>query len=142
MERARDPGSNPGGRTNMPDVIVKKSKIEGKGVFAERKFKKGEIVLRWHTSHELTPEQVKKLSDEEKRYVTYFNGKYISLQPPEKYVNHSCEANTYADNFCDVAKRDINKGEEILADYAEEGIPGLKMKCKCGSKTCRGIIKT
>lgn len=42
------------------DVIVKKSKIDGKGVFAARDFKKGEIVIKWDISHELTPEEVKK----------------------------------------------------------------------------------
>jgi len=31
----------------MKSVVVKKSKISGKGVFASRDFKKGEIVLRW-----------------------------------------------------------------------------------------------
>jgi SET domain-containing protein len=126
----------------MADVIVKDSKIHGKGVFAARNFKKGEIVLKWDISHELTKEQLDKMPENEKRYVTFFNGKFVLMQPPERYVNHSCVANTYANNFCDVAKRDIKKGEEITADYAEEGVPDLNMKCKCGSKNCRGVIKS
>ena len=41
------------------DVIIKKSKIEGKGVFAARDFKKGEIVVKWDISHQLSPEEAK-----------------------------------------------------------------------------------
>ena len=126
----------------MVDVIVKESKIHEKGVFASRNFKKGEVVLKWDISHELTKEEVNSIPEEEKRYVTFFDGKYVLMQPTERYVNHSCEADTYADNFCDIAKRNIMVGEEITADYSEEGVPDMNMKCKCGSKNCRGIIKT
>jgi len=124
------------------EVIVKNSKIEGKGVFAARDFNKGEIVLKWNISKILTSEQVKRLPEEKKKYITFLNGKYILMQPPERYVNHSCDANTYVHNFCDVAKREIKKEEEITADYSESGIPDLEMKCKCGSKNCRLIIRS
>jgi len=126
----------------MADIVVKESKIHGKGVFAARDFKKGEVVLKWDISHELTKKEVDEMPEEEKRYVVFFDGKYVLMQPPERYVNHSCDANTYADNFCDVAKRDINEGEEITADYVEEGVPDLNMVCNCGSKNCRKIIRT
>jgi SET domain-containing protein len=125
----------------MKGVIVKKSKIHSKGVFAERNFKKGEIVLKWNVSHRLTKEEVDRLQEEEKVYVSYVNGKYTLMQSPDRFVNHSCDANTYTDNFCDVAKKDIKKGEEITSDYSEDEIPGFEMKCNCGSKNCRGIIK-
>ena len=126
----------------MADVAVKDSKIEGKGVFAARDFKKGEVVLKWDTSNELSKEEVDNISEDEKRYVTHLDGKYVLMPAPERYVNHSCEANTTAENFCDVAVRDIKEGEEITADYEEESVPRLNMECKCGSKNCRGIIKT
>jgi SET domain-containing protein len=124
------------------DVLVKKSKIHGSGLFSNRDFAKGEVVLKWDVSHVLTPKQVEELSEDEKIYVNILDGKYVLLQPPERRVNHSCEANTYVKNCCDVARRDIRKGEEITADYEEEDIPGIKnMKCKCGSRNCRGIIR-
>lgn len=125
----------------MADVIAKKSKIEGKGVFALHDFKKGDVVIKWDISHQLTPEEVKKLPEKEKRYVSCLNGKYILMQSPSKYVNHSCDANTYAYNFCDMAKRNIKKGEEITGDYSEAEIPDFEMKCNCGSKNCRRIIR-
>lgn len=125
----------------MTDVIVKKSKIEGLGVFASRNFKKGEVVIKWDVSHQLTSEEVKNLQTQEKRYVAFLDGKYILMQPPARYVNHSCDVNTYAKNFCDIAKRDIKKGEEITGDYSENETPGFEMVCHCGSKNCCKIIK-
>ena len=111
------------------------------GVFAARNFRKGEVVLKWDTSHELTKDQANNLTGNEKQYVTCLNGKYILMQAPERYANHSCDANTHAENFCDIAKRGIKKGEEITSDYSEESIPGLNMRCNCGSSNCRRIIK-
>ena len=124
----------------MSNVLVKKSKIEGSGVFAKNNFKKDEVVLKWDYK-KLTKEEVKKLADEEKKHVTYVNGEYISLQGPEKYVNHSCDSNTYPSNFSDIARRAINKGEEITTDYSEQAEPDFKMTCNCGSKNCKTIIK-
>lgn len=123
------------------EVVIKKSKIEGKGLFAARDFKEGEIVVRWDISHRLTPEELKKLPETEKRYVVFFKGKYILMQSPAKYVNHSCDANTRVGIFCDIAKRDIKEGEEITADYSETMDIGEFMKCLCKSKNCRGIIR-
>ena len=123
------------------DVIVKRSKIEGRAVFAARDFKKGEIVVKWDVSHRLTAKDVKRLSIDEKKYVAYMDHKYILMQPPARYVNHSCDANTYAKDFCDVAKRDIKKGEEITGDYSEDETPGFEMKCNCRSRNCKGIIR-
>ena len=123
-------------------VMVKNSNIEGKGVFALRDFKKGEIVLRWNMSRILSKEEVEKLNEEEKEYISFLNGKYVIMQEPERYVNHSCEPNTTAKNFCDVAITDIKAGEEITADYTEELPPNTSMKCHCGSKKCKNIIRS
>ena len=125
----------------MKDIVVKKSKIEGSGVFANRDFKKGEIVLKWDVSKKLSVKDAKKVPESEQKYVSFINGKFTFMQPPERFVNHSCDANTYVDGFCDVAKRDIKKGEEITGDYSEDTTPDFKMICNCGSKNCKGIIK-
>ena len=125
----------------MPDVIVKKSGIEGLGVFAARDFKKGELVLRWDNAKELSEEQVKQVPQEEKKYVAFFNGKYLLQSSPAKYVNHSCEPNTFVKDFCDIALRDIKQGEEITSDYSKEPEPDMNMKCNCNTKKCRKTIK-
>jgi uncharacterized protein len=125
----------------MVDVIVKKSKINGKGVFAARDFKKGEIVLKSDLSHELTMKEIEKLDEIEKRYIWPTKGKYILMLSPGRYVNHSCNPNTYIKNSCDIALRDIKKGDEITGDYALSEEPGFEMICKCKSKNCRKIIR-
>jgi uncharacterized protein len=121
-------------------VLVKKSKIDGNGVFALRDFKKNEIILHWDISHVLSIETVDSMSKEEKKYISFFNNTYVVMQEPEKFVNHSCEPNTTAKNFCDVAVRDIKKGEEITANYTEELLPNTSMECNCGSSKCKKII--
>lgn len=128
----------------MADVVVKESKIHDKGVFAARDFKKGETVIDWSTCSEIiTKEEVDRLSKDEKRYVSWLkDDKYALFRSPGKYVNHSCDSNTKAKDGKDVAVRDIKEGEEITADYVLEKVPDLDFKCNCGSKNCRGIIKS
>ena len=100
---------------------VKKSQIHGKGVFAGRDFKKGEIVIKWHPKV-ITKEQLMSLSKKQKTYIQKMGSKYYLMQFPEKFVNHSITPNTFVLNDCDVAKRKIIKGEEITTRYNKEDI--------------------
>jgi hypothetical protein len=59
----------------MQDVIIKKSKIHGKGVFANRDFKKGEAVMKWDISKTISKEQFEKLSEQEKIYTNSTGGR-------------------------------------------------------------------
>lgn len=127
----------------MTALILKKSKIAGLGVFAARDFKKREIVIKYGFPDILTKKEVDQLPEKEKKYVSSVGeGKYILHQAPARFVNHSCDANTYSNHLSDIAKREIKKGEEITANYLEEKVPEMKMKCKCASKNCCGMIKT
>ncbi|MBI4896242.1 MAG: SET domain-containing protein [Candidatus Aenigmarchaeota archaeon] len=90
------------------DVIVRKSKVEGIGVFAARDFKKGEIVLDWSDSPILTPKQAKSITEEEK-YIYYKRDTRVLVNPPARFVNHSCDPNTFIRDFSGIAKRDIKK---------------------------------
>jgi SET domain-containing protein len=122
--------------------MIKKSKINEKGAFAARDFKKGEIVLHWDTTQQLTKAEMDKLPILEKEnYVSLCNGKLTHMQAPERYVNHSCNPNTTVKDFCDVAIREIKKGEEITSDYANDAHSANKtMKCTCGANKCKKII--
>ena len=122
-------------------VVIKESRISGLGVFAVRDFKKGEIVLRWDVSQQLSKEEASQASESEKNYIAFFDGKYILQKAPERHVNHSCEPNTFVKDFCDIALRDIKKGEEITSDYSTVPVPSMNIKCNCGSEKCRGIIE-
>ena len=124
------------------DVVVKESKIEGKGVYAARDFKKGEVVMRWDTSNVLDEKEANEVPEHLKRYLSPYHGKFLLQKPPARYVNHSCDPNTKVVNECsDVAIRDIKKGEEITSDYSVYSIPGKVMECHCGAKNCKGRIE-
>ena len=122
------------------NVLIKDSKIHGKGIFANKDFKKGQIVLKWNPK-EITEIQFDNLSEEEKEFAGLHEGKYRLMQPPERFVNHSCAPNTNSLDDCDVAIKNIKKGEEITSDYSKDVIPDFHMKCSCGSKNCKGIIE-
>lgn len=119
-------------------TVVRKSKISGKGVFALQDFKKGEVILKWNPKP-LKKSEIKLLSPREKTYIVHLVKKYFLMQSPERYVNHSCEANTTVKNDSDVAVRDIKKDEEITSDYIKTK-GGSSFECKCGSRKCRKII--
>jgi len=119
------------------DIVVEKSKINKKGVFALHDFKKGEVVLKWNPNV-ITKAAVGQLPARQRAYVLHSGRKYFLMQAPEKFVNHSCESNTLPKNFCDVARRNIKKGEEITSDYGRENLESFS--CTCGSKKCKKII--
>lgn len=119
------------------DLIIGESRIDKQGVFANRDFKKGEVVLKWNIKL-IKENEIGRLSPEEKTYVSELDGKSYMPQLPDRLVNHSCESNTKSKNRCDVAVRNIKKGEEITADYNETG--GQGFECKCGGKNCQGRI--
>ena len=124
----------------MAEVIVQKSKIQGYGVFAGRNFKKGEIVMKWDTATVLIKRDALKIPLTKRKYLVYSNGMFILSQPPEKYLNHSCIPNTMEKNYCDIALRNIQKGEELTTDYSTDAPPHIKMKCFCKNKNCKRII--
>jgi len=124
------------------DIIIKKSKIHGKGVFANRNFKKGGVVIDYSScSEKLTREQMEKTPQEKKKFISQIDDNtWILFKSPGKYVNHSCNPNTESRNNADIAIKDIKKGEEITANYVKEKVPGLKIICNCGEKNCVKII--
>jgi uncharacterized protein len=119
-------------------VIVKDSNIQGKGVFANQDFKKGEIILKWDP----LKLQEKDLDKYPKKYIILVDKKYFLMQSPEKYINHSCEPNAKTDLEAkgDRAIRDIKKGEEITIEYQEDNFSD-NPKCNCGSKNCKGFVR-
>lgn len=126
----------------MQSVIIKKSNINGNGVFANRNFKKGEVILKWKLDNIISEKEFEKLSDNEKVYINkIYLDKYIVMQSPEKFVNYSCNPNTYCENYCDIALRDIKNGEEITGSYASNNEIIVDFKCNCKEINCKRIIK-
>ncbi|MDG7007783.1 MAG: SET domain-containing protein-lysine N-methyltransferase [Nitrososphaerota archaeon] len=61
-----------------------------------------------------------------------------------RYVNHSCDPNCVIRGAGRVvARRDIEKGEEITFDYSTNvGWGPYRMKCMCGARNCRKTIRS
>lgn len=126
-------------------VSVKKSKIQGRGVYASTYIQKGEAILIIDDSHvvndvnKLTPKQHKFDCD----YLS--DGKIILMQEPEIYINHSCNPTSYVKTINGkrhvIAMKDIKEGEEITFDYVINGMNNGTFKCSCGAKNCRGVYQ-
>lgn len=107
----------------MSDLIIGKGNLTGKGVYAGRDFKKGEVVSKYSLK-ELTEKEYQKLPESEKVFTHYHWGVIYLYLEPDRYVNHSETPNTHQDhkNQCDVAARDIKKGEMITCDATKDDI--------------------
>ncbi|MEO7994901.1 MAG: SET domain-containing protein-lysine N-methyltransferase [bacterium] len=128
-----------------PNYVVKDSPIQGRGLFAARKLRKGTKIVEY-TGKRITEKEADKQSS--KRRILLFdlgNGWVIDgdYDCPATAANHSCDPNAETDIIDEhiwiIATKTIHQGEEILYDYhlgADETI----YKCKCGSKDCRGTL--
>ena len=67
---------------------------------------------------------------------------YVSEEGIERFMNHSCDPNTWwLDDDTLVARRDIAPREELTYDYSTTEIAvDFAMECLCGSPDCRGVI--
>ncbi len=125
----------------MQNVTVKKTNKKNGGVFAAKDFKKGEIIL-YIKGRVVSKPELFAMSD-------YFNNhsgtigkdKYLIFGYPEKYINHSCSPNVFEYKRKVIAIRNIGKGEEISFDYSICSIDDWRMRCHCGSKNCRKIVR-
>ncbi|MBY8992640.1 MAG: SET domain-containing protein-lysine N-methyltransferase [Candidatus Lokiarchaeota archaeon] len=135
---------------------IKRSGIQGKGVFAIRNVKKNEHLF--HIDLDLLPSYSLKEIDKDPKlkangdhsdYVG--NGRYAIDLSPSSYMNHSCNPNCYVRmktiTIKDVyALKDIKKGEELTLDYTLTSVDQFagmgfwSMDCKCGSENCRGLV--
>lgn len=122
------------------DVEVRDSGIQGRGLYALRDFNVGDVVLRWDLSHTISTGDLAQMSVDERRYTHPLDDdKTIIVQPPERFVNHSCNNNTEVRDFCDIAIEIIRVGDEITSDYGTDGSV-VQFDCLCGSENCRGRI--
>jgi hypothetical protein len=124
----------------MSNVTVRNVGKKGKGVFALKDFKKGELIVR----------RKKGKIFKESGIPHHWKGKWIYLdkigegkfelgQSPDKYFNHSCNPNAFVKNRKVFAMKSIKKGQEITFDYAinNDYASIRKERCYCGSKNCR-----
>jgi hypothetical protein len=120
-------------------VEVRSSGQLGRGVFALRHFKKGDVVIRG---------VVEKVIERRGEHTFTVHGVHVVLAGPACLVNHSCDPNCMhifneSGTFDYVARRDIASGEQITHDTSayEYEVEHFSQKCLCGSETCRGEVK-
>ena len=121
-------------------LVNKKSKIHGIGIFTDRAIKKREII------HKI---EIKNVEDKpHKRWAHIGNNKWLNDPKILNWINHSCdsniELNIKEDQVILVAKKDIQKGEELTCDYNKTETNRDKIPCNCKSKKCKkefSIIK-
>jgi len=121
-------------------VAVKKNKF-GKGVFAKKRIRKGEIVAVFDGP--IYDDLFDGWTDDLRSHA-------IQIGPAvwrdslglARYINHSCEPNCGIKKYIEsVVMRTIELGEEITWDYEiTEKSPWWRMRCGCGTPSCRKRI--
>jgi SET domain-containing protein len=143
-----------------PKIVVRTSRIHGRGVYAGRALKKGEKVIEYKGEVISAREADRRPpSDPDDDSHTFFfslaDGKRVIDAAvggnAARWINHACEPNCESDENEEgrvfiVALRDIRAGEELFYDYSlttdDRLTPTLKQqyRCLCGAKTCRGTM--
>ena len=113
--------------TSFGDVLIQKSRIgqfkDGLGVFANREFRQGEIVLKWNLKT-LSHDEFTRLSEYEQENFCHRRKGIIYYYPdPERHVNRSKTPNVLPDfeQEANIAIKDIRRGEELsILDTTQE----------------------
>src|SRR3989344_7616464 len=123
-------------------IEVKKSGIEGMGVFALKNFKEGEMVYSFEKGKIIGVADIPNVPDVEKRYLDEIRkDEFEVIKPPARYVNHSCNPNVMEKERTAYALGNIKKGEEITIDYDKIAYLEKPFECRCGSKNCRSFVR-
>jgi hypothetical protein len=133
-----------------PDVEVRASIIEGKGLFALAPIRAGTVVSRVGgrlvSGTELRAAFEAAAQDPAHPYIdtiTVAEDAHLILPPrrPNGYGNHSCDPNLWwIDAYTLAARRPIAAGEELTNDYGTSTGVEFRMECGCGSPLCRDVV--
>ena len=125
-----------------PGIRVGRSKIDGRGCFAARRFRK------WEKIAELTGERVsrveaaRRMRGRRRLHICAIDS-YWGIDGSRggngsQFVNHSCRPNSFVrilhGHVIFFALRDIEPGEEITMNYRDPNHPPV---CRCGAANCR-----
>lgn len=145
-------------RQRNPWLVLRRSAIHGRGVYARADIPKGTRLIEYTGEHISNAEADRRYDDEkaeqhhtflfildERTCIDAARGGNIS-----RYINHSCDPNCVAwiegSHIWIDALRDIRRGEELAYDYEYDFLPGYTVEdlefygCRCGSPKCRGTI--
>lgn len=128
----------------MKSIQVGKSSIHGRGVFVTRKVAKGDIISRLQGEMRMKKNRSVQDALANPDWVGIAKNRWIDPIPPYKYINHSCEPSAgIKGTVTMVALRDLKPRDEITIDYSTiEEDKNWHMRCSCGSRKCRKIIRS
>lgn len=151
----REPGSS---QRRNPWIVMRRSRIHGRGVYARKLIPKGTRIIEYTGERISNADADRRYDDdampEHHTFLFILNsrtcidaaiGGNIS-----RFINHSCDPNCVAwiegRHIWIDALRDIRAGEELAYDYEYDFLPEYTVedldfyRCECGSRTCRGTI--
>ena len=124
-------------------VEIRKSEKHGNRLFALKDFKKGESLYSLKKGRIVKHNEIQNLSEWEKIHLDQIGkNEYEVIEPPGCYVNHSCDPNVEEQDRIGYALKDIKKDEEITIDYDKIAYFEKPFECHCGSKNCRGLVRS
>jgi uncharacterized protein len=136
----------------MTVVSVRESRIQGRGVFAESTIRVGEVILEIDDSDPVLDRT--KLTVEQEIFIDIFvaadgTQKITWMKSPERFINHSCDPNSFVQTDMTsgtrrvLARREIPRGDELTWDYALNILEAwvAPVPCKCGAGDCRSVIQ-
>jgi uncharacterized protein len=129
------------------DVAVRRSAIDGFGVFALEPARRGHKIGEVRGETITVAEARRRAATLERIMIVEISHKSaVDLAPstdPMRFTNHSCQPNgrlTIRDGRIEFyALRDIAPGEEITVDYGETHHEG-RLTCRCGAPGCVGRL--
>lgn len=123
-----------------PRIYIAECSI-GRGLFAGEPIAPGTEVLKF-TGPILTLNEVRAKGPSQAANALQIGvDRYLDLDEPGRYINHSCAPNAAVIRDTTVAAiRPIAAGEEIRFDYSTTISDGWTMACRCGAQDCRGLI--
>lgn len=137
-------------------VLIRGSKIHGKGAFAKCDIPKSTKIIEYlgekitKAESDRRAEAMPKASKhgEGAVYIFQLNQRYdidgnVNWNPA-RFINHACETNCQSDiikgKIWIIATRDIKKGEELHYDYGYNLDNWQQHKCFCKKSNCLGYI--
>jgi SET domain-containing protein len=137
---------------------VRKSKIHGNGVFANRRIRKGTRILEYlgdRITHRQADKRYEDHDENDNHTFLFIVDKRTVLDAAidgndARWINHSCDGNCDSEveqgRVFIKARRTIEKGEELGYDYEigrdKNDPPNVDeiYACRCGAAKCRGTM--
>jgi SET domain-containing protein len=143
----------------LPKIEVRRSKVQGRGVFAAEPIEKGTRIIEYTGERIGHVEASRRYDDEtmQRHHTFLFTVSSRTVLDAAvggneaRFINHSCDPNCEAiierSRVYIYARRDIPAGAELFYDYwyhVDESYSLADLKrfypCYCGSPKCRGTI--